>query len=391
VTRLLRRLPKHPLPRSERPLSAKQARLEQRLTQAWQRHGLLACLLGPLGLLMWLLVGLRRRAFLKGWLKRERLPVPVVVVGNRIAGGAGKTPTTLALLQHLCERGWTPGVLSRGYGAKTRQADAPWAADTGGVATFVLLDAHTQDRLTPADTGDEPMLIWRRSACPVMVHRDRAAAGRALLAAHPDINILVCDDGLQHLKLQRDIEVVVFDERGQGNGWLLPAGPLREPISVASGSVNGQSPLVLYNADRPTTPLPGHLARRGLAPLQTLQAWQAAVPTSPDEAPPRHQALVALAGIAQPERFFTALRAQGWQIQGISLPDHADWSQLPWAPEIAHVVVTEKDAVKIDLAQAHAQRPATTIWVAALHFQPEPDFWMALDAQLPSPPPATQP
>ncbi len=150
--------------------------------------------------------------------------------------------------------------------------------------------------------------------------------------------------------------------------------------------------MLLYNADHPSTPLPGHLARRGLAPLQTLQAWQAALPASPEEAPPHQHPLVALAGIAQPERFFSALRAQGWQVQGIPLPDHADWSQLPWAPDAAHVVVTEKDAVKIDLAQARAQRPATTIWVAALHFQPEPDFWTALDARLPSPPPpATQP
>jgi tetraacyldisaccharide 4'-kinase len=372
-------------------LSARQARLEQRLIQAWQRRGLLACLLGPLSLLMWLLVGLRRQAFVRGWLKSVRLPVPMVVVGNRIAGGAGKTPTTLALLQHLCAQGWKPGVLSRGYGARPRTTAVEPSADAGQASAFVLLDERTQGQLTSTDTGDEPMLIWRRSACPVMVHRDRAAAGRALLAAHPELDILVCDDGLQHLKLQRDVEIVVFDERGQGNGWLLPAGPLREPISAAPSSIGGQPPLVLYNADRPSTHLPGYLARRGLAPLQTLQSWQAALPVSAAEAPPRSQPLVALAGIAQPARFFSALRAQGWHVQGTPLPDHADWSQLPWAPDVPHVVVTEKDAVKIDLLQAQAQRPATTIWVAALHFQPEPDFWAALDARLPSPPPATQP
>ncbi len=361
------------------------ARLELTLTQAWQGRGPLPCLLSPLGLLMWLLVRWRRLAYLRGWLKREGLPVPVVVVGNRIAGGAGKTPTTLALLHHLQARGWQPGVLSRGYGAQASGKEP------------VLLDAQSEPGLTTQQTGDEPMLIWRRSHAPVMVHRDRALAGHALLAAHPEIDILVCDDGLQHLKLRRDVEIVVFDERGQGNGWLLPAGPLREPINTASASTDGRPPLLLYNADRPSTPLPGHLARRGLAPLQTMGAWQAAsaacarspLGTQPAQ-PPRDRPLIALAGIAQPERFFSALRQQGWPVLGIPLPDHADWSTLPWPLEATHVVVTEKDAVKIDLAQVLQQRPGTTVWVAALHFQPEPDFWTALDARLP-PPPSPQP
>jgi tetraacyldisaccharide 4'-kinase len=357
------------------------ARLERTLTQAWQGRGPLQGLLSPLGVLMWLLVRWRRLAYLRGWLKREGLPVPVVVVGNRIAGGAGKTPTTLALLHHLQARGWRPGVLSRGYGAQ--------ASGKGPV----LLDACTAPGLSTRQTGDEPMLIWRRSGAAVMVHRDRALAGRALLAAHPEIDILVCDDGLQHLKLQRDVDIVVFDERGQGNGWLLPAGPLREPINAPSACTDGRPPLLLYNADRPSTPLPGHLARRGLAPLQPLVAWQAASGTCghsllgrQPEQPPRDQPLIALAGIAQPERFFSALRLQGWLVRGIPLPDHADWSSLPWPQGAKHVVVTEKDAVKIDLAQVLRQRPATTVWVAALHFQPEPDFWTALDARLPPPP-----
>ncbi|MEY4764008.1 MAG: hypothetical protein RI907_681 [Pseudomonadota bacterium] len=367
-------------------MSASRGRLEQALLRAWRHRGPIACLLGPLGLLMWVLVGVRRFAWRQGCLSRRVLPVPVVVVGNRIAGGAGKTPTTLAVLAHLRQRGWRPGVLTRGYGVDLQ-------------GEHRLLDAATAGQWRAQDTGDEPMLLWRRSGVPIMIGRDRAAAGAALLAAHPEIDILVCDDGLQHLKLARDLEIVVFDERGAGNGWLLPAGPLRESIHTAPGAQDGRPALVLYNADAPSTALPGHLARRGLAPLVTLAAWQAAslngpeasaTTAAPDDAPPPRTTLMAYAGIAQPERFFQALRTQGWLVDGRALPDHADWRPLPWPADAEHVVVTEKDAVKLDLTQVQRERPATTVWVAALHFEPDSAFWAALDARLPavpSPPP----
>ncbi|MEY2844144.1 MAG: hypothetical protein RI920_2181 [Pseudomonadota bacterium] len=381
--------------------------MEQALTRAWLHRGVLAWLLSPLALLMWVLVMGRRLAFRAGWLHRERLPVPVVVVGNRIAGGAGKTPTTLALLAHLQARGWRPGVLTRGYGANLSPLAFELADSTlpsTAEPRCRLLDARTAAHLSTRQTGDEPMLIWRRTGVPLMIGRDRAASGRALLAAHPEIDILVCDDGLQHLRLARDVEIVVFDERGAGNGMVLPAGPLREPVGVGPMSLDGQAALVLYNADRPSTKLTGHVARRGLAPLQSLAAWQAAsntlpsaaiqanmagvaaMPQEPLRAPPRDQPLTALAGIAQPERFFQALRAQGWPVQGIPLADHDDWATLPWPPEARHVVVTEKDAVKLDLARLQRERPQTTVWVAALHFEPDPAFWAALDSRLPAPP-----
>jgi len=377
--------------------------MEQALTRAWLQRGVLAWLLSPLALLMWTLVMGRRLGFRAGWLRCERLAVPVVVVGNRIAGGAGKTPTTLALLAHLQARGWRPGVLTRGYGADL----SPLAFEQAGSTLpsnpeprSRLLDARSAAQLSTRQVGDEPMLIWRRTGVPLMIGRDRAASGRALLAAHPELDILVCDDGLQHLQLARDVEIVVFDERGAGNGWVLPAGPLREPIGVGPMSLDGQAALVLYNADRPSTKLAGHVARRGLAPPQSLVTWKAAsstpiqagvasaadMPQEPHRAPPRDQPLTALAGIAQPERFFQALRAQGWQVQGIPLADHDDWSTLPWPPEAHHVVVTEKDAVKLDLARLQRERPQTTVWVAALHFEPVPAFWAALDSRLPAPP-----
>jgi tetraacyldisaccharide 4'-kinase len=195
--------------------------LAAQLNKAWLTRGWLACLLWPLSMLMRELVAARRLAFHQGWVQSARLPVPVVVVGNRVVGGAGKTPTTIALLQHLQSTGWRPGVLSRGYKA------------AGDGNTPTLIDASSSPGLDARRTGDEPLLIWQRTRVPIMVGRDRAASGLALLSAHPEVNVLVCDDGLQHLRLQRDIEIIVFDERGAGNGWLLPAGPLREPIDAA--------------------------------------------------------------------------------------------------------------------------------------------------------------
>ena len=153
---------------------------------------------------------MRRGLYRANLLKSARLPVPVVVVGNIFIGGTGKTPLTIWLVQALRDAGMRPGVISRGHGSADRAPRAVSAAST------------------PQQVGDEPLLIFQRGGCPVMVGRDRAQAGRALLAAHPDVDVLVTDDGLQHYALQRDVEIVLFDGRGAGNGWLLPAGPLRE-------------------------------------------------------------------------------------------------------------------------------------------------------------------
>ncbi len=358
-------------------MSERAGQLEQALLRAWSHKGLWAWLWSPLALVMWGLTSARRLAYARRWLAAEPLPVPVLVVGNRIAGGAGKTPATLAILAHLRARGWQPGVLTRGYGADL------------GSAPHRLLDAQSAASSSARECGDEPMLIWRRSEVPVMIGRDRRRAGLALLAAHPEVDILVCDDGLQHLALPRDAEVVVFDDRGAGNGWLMPSGPLRESIHSRAGSRSGRPPVVLYNAAAPSTPLPGHLARRRLARLQPLQDWAAALPATGPLQPPREAELWACAGIAQPGRFFASLREQGWRVHGVPLPDHADWSQLadwPWPPEVAHVAITEKDAVKLDLMRLQRERPHTTVWVAALHFDPEPAFWTALDSLLPRAP-----
>ncbi|WP_290871146.1 tetraacyldisaccharide 4'-kinase, partial [Aquabacterium sp.] len=322
-----------------------------RLTEAWRRRGPLACALWPVSALMGGIVALRRLAYRQGWLSARRLPVPVLVVGNRIAGGAGKTPTTIALLHHLRTQGWTPGVLSRGYGAPERPPEP------------LLLDAQSAARVSAAQCGDEPLLIWRRTGVPLMIGPDRAPCGEALLGAHPDIDILVCDDGLQHLRLQRDVEVIVFDERGAGNGWLLPAGPLREPWDSAPTPGLVAPPLVLYNAPRATTPLPGHLLRPSLGQPVPLADWwrgeaHLAHPLLPEHGSPK-ASVWALAGIAQPQRFFGALAQQGFAVQPLPLPDHTDFATLPWPESVRDLIVTEKDAVKLRPERLAAERPHT--------------------------------
>ncbi|MEO6354770.1 MAG: tetraacyldisaccharide 4'-kinase, partial [Burkholderiaceae bacterium] len=187
--------------------------LESTLSRAWLRRGLLACALWPLSRLFGTLLALRRALYRCGWLAAVRLPVPVIIVGNVFVGGTGKTPLTIWLVEALRRAGRAPGVISRGYGASTT------------TPRLVLPDA------TPQQVGDEPLLIARRAQCPVVVGRDRVAAAKALLAAHPELDCIVSDDGLQHYRLARDVEIVLFDGRGAGNGWLLPAGPLREPAA----------------------------------------------------------------------------------------------------------------------------------------------------------------
>ncbi len=290
------------------------------MLRAWRRRGLLACLLWPLSLLYRALVALRKTLYRVGLLKKERLPVPVVVIGNVVAGGAGKTPTTLAITEHLRKRGWKPGIISRGHGRHTEDCR----------------EVHPGDN--PLDSGDEPLLLRRRAGCPVFVARRRAEAGRALLTAYPDVNLLICDDGLQHLGLERDIEVCVFDDRGIGNGWLLPAGPLRE-------SWPRRTDLILQTAnDKEPWPVGAFGARRDLAP-NALRADGTLVPL----ASLRGKPLTAVAGIAQPQAFFEMLRAEGLAIEHtIALRDHDDFEHLPPLPnKSATLLCTEKDAAKL--------------------------------------------
>lgn len=335
--------------------------LEAQLTRRWWRReplGLWVLLLYPfslLVLLLWLLRRYRARP-------PQGLPVPVLVVGNYVVGGAGKTPTVIALVQALQAAGRRPGVVSRGHG---RQGDAAQAVNADSAVAAV---------------GDEPLLIQRRTGVPVWVGRARREAVLALVAAHPEVDLVVSDDGLQRLDLPRQAELVVFDERGDGNGFLLPTGPLREPLPAEVPPWMR----VLYTAGVASTALPGTLATRRLGRAWPLAAWQAG---DASQAQPlsslQGRALTAAAGLAAPEKFFTMLRAAGLSFKPLPLPDHHGYDRLPWPADTADVLTTEKDAVKLQ----PGRMGTTRVWVVPLDLDIPPALVGELLALL-APPPA---
>jgi tetraacyldisaccharide 4'-kinase len=291
------------------------------LQRQWFAQRRLAPALWLLLPLSWLFMGL-------AWLKKissksERLSVPVIVVGNITVGGAGKTPLTLWLARQLSERGWRPGIVSRGYGGNN------------------ALPRSVEPASIPAEVGDEPILLARRSAVPVWVGRNRAAAGRALLAAHPAVNVILCDDGLQHYRLARDVELAVFDGRGAGNGWRLPVGPLRESFDrltsvdavICNGRRDGRIPDSLAQFDMGL--LAGTFYRLDEA-QQTCCAARLA-----------GKKLFALAGIGDPGRFFRTLEGLGLVFETHPFPDHHAYvaADLAFAKD-GILLMTEKDAVK---------------------------------------------
>lgn len=321
---------------------------------AQPRPTLTTRLLQPFSWLYRALAASHAAGYRLGWWPVQRAPVPVLVVGNLITGGAGKTPTVIALVALLRQQGWTPGVVSRGHGRSGRG----------------VLAVSTQQ--AAAEVGDEPLLIHLRTGAPVVVGADRAAAARALCASHPGVNILVADDGLQHHRLHHDMAVLVFDDRGAGNGLCLPAGPLRQPLPDQAPAHS----LVLYNASAASTALPGYTGQRQLAGVLPLADWWAgrAVPADGGWPALRGRPVLAAAGLARPERFFAMLAAQGLHTTPLPLADHHPYTPLPWPADTADVIVTEKDAVK--LPPQHMGR--TRVWVARLDFQPEPAFADAL-------------
>jgi tetraacyldisaccharide 4'-kinase len=327
------------------------------LQSAWYKPGSLSfsisMLLWPLSQVYKFLAFTHRKLYQTGVLKVHKVSVPVVVVGNIVAGGGGKTPTVIALVQHLQAQGIQVGVISRGYGR----------------ASTACLEVKKDSKIS--DVGDEPAGIFIACKAIVFVANPRFEAASALLKTYPNTQVIISDDGLQHHALQHDIAITVFDDRGLGNGLLLPAGPLRE------SSVKTHHSLVLHTGNQATklanVVAPQFTASRDLASY-ALKADGSKVALTDLQA---RNNLLALAGIANPEAFFTMLRATGLNlVKTVSLPDHYNFNST-LSNEYAgySIICTLKDAVK--LWQVHPQALAVP-----LEFEPEPAFYAAFDAML---------
>jgi tetraacyldisaccharide 4'-kinase len=305
----------------------------------WSRRGAVAWLLWPASLLFAVVVLLRRLLFLLRILKSAHPGIPVIVVGNIVAGGSGKTPLAIWIAEFLAAKGWKPGVVSRGYGSRETHPRAATLASK------------------PEDVGDEPILLSRRSGCPVWVGADRVAVASALRQRHPEVDVLILDDGLQHYRMRRDLEIAVLDARGTGNGFLLPAGPLREPAwrlaTVDAVMCNG-------------------FQKEGCFSMQMLGEELHRMSDARDRRPARlfaGQKVHAVAGIGDPNRFFMHLVRLGLKPVPHPFPDHHPFKpeDLAFAGD-EPVVMTEKDAVKL----RHAARPSW--WVLPVTARPDAAF-----------------
>lgn len=300
----------------------------------WRKTGIISTCLLPLSWLTARAIVRKRQRYLDNPELAWRAPVPVIVVGNIFIGGTGKTPVVIALVQALRQRGWNPGVVSRGYGVQT------------GAAPRV-----TQGTPDPAQFGDEPALIARITSVPIAVHPRRKLAGQALLKAHPEVDVIISDDGLQHLELARDLEVVVQDERGTGNGRLLPAGPLREPenrLSSVDFLVTQRLRLPKENNQNSLATGPVRLSM-SMVPVRVIHLvtstemdWKEWVAAHAQNHPG------AAAAIGNPHRFFDMLRLSGLAPSKVlPLPDHYAYQVSPFGLfGEAPILITPKDAVK---------------------------------------------
>jgi tetraacyldisaccharide 4'-kinase len=283
----------------------------------WYRRGPLAWLLWPASLVFRFAVSLRRVLYRLRLLRSAHPGMPVVVVGNLSVGGSGKTPLVLWIAELLQQHGWSPAIVSRGYGGKGASPRAATVADEAD------------------QVGDEPIVLARRSGCPVWIGADRLAVIEALRSAHPQVDVLVLDDGLQHYRLRRDVEIAVIDSRGFGNGFLLPAGPLREPprrLRSVDAVVSHESPVPGYAMRLEGDMVHRMTDARERRPVQTF----------------RGQKVHAVAGIGNPNRFFLHLVRLGASVLPHPFPDHHRLTpeELDFGDD-APVMMTEKDAVKL--------------------------------------------
>jgi len=324
------------------------ALIERFFLYLWYGNTRLAIVLLPLS---WLYQYLAARRHKRSINTHSPLPVPVIIVGNITVGGTGKTPVVIALAKALSAHGHTVGIIARGYGG--RAPEYPFALDA----------------TTPAHhSGDEPLLLARETQCPVVVGQDRYAAAAALLADHPNCSVIISDDGLQHYRLPRAIEIAVIDgKRGMGNGYCLPAGPLREPVERLShvdhiivndgpdeGVVKGLTANFTHHSQINVSLQPlqwQHLSDGQcyeLLPLPWVSRSQTKT-TGHNVRDESGERCVAIAAIGHPQRFFTTLASLGICCEQHSFPDHYRFSQADftqWSDRV--VLMTTKDGVKCD-------------------------------------------
>lgn len=319
--------------------------LHQYIQQQWQHRHIFSQLLLPITALFSAVAALRRLAYQKKWLPTYPIKVPIIVIGNLMVGGTGKTPVVIALTHILRQAGFNPGVISRGYGAKKNQEPQ-------------LVSTHSDANLC----GDEPILIAKRTHAPVCISSNRVAAAQTLLIHYPRIDVIISDDGLQHYRLQRNIEIVIFDNRLAGNGRLLPAGPLRESLSRKR---HANLISLAKNQALPNWPNTFQIK------IGSTYAWQL---TQPEQHRPLHyfqkKSLLAAAGIGNPEKFFQLLREHGLKLETYLLPDHYSFHNNPFDfsnssnsfinHSYEYILITEKDAVK---CQSYKD---DRIWVVAI-------------------------
>lgn len=328
--------------------------MRDRVIRGWRSPGLLNYLLLPVSLVYRILVAVRYWAYRVGVCRSYGMSVPVLVVGGLTVGGVGKTPVVMELVRYLKDAGFNPGVISRGY---------------GGSSPFWPREVGTDT--TPEMVGDEPQLIYEQCQIPVVVGPDRIRSGHYLID-RCNCDVIISDDGYQHYRLKRDMDVVVVDgEWGFGNGWCLPAGPLREPVSALS-----RADVVVLNGDKLfDAPLPSHfyqmrsrlsdginLATRKIRPLSEFKG----------------QRVHGVAAIGNPNRFFSQLRGAGLEVATHPFPDHHFYSEQ----DLSHgnsetIMMTEKDGIKCramkDLSIAR------NIWIVPAVVTLDPAVFIAVD------------
>ncbi|MBC7944074.1 MAG: tetraacyldisaccharide 4'-kinase [Burkholderiales bacterium] len=314
--------------------------MAKRFPSHWSRIDFAHLLSFPVSLVFRAAVALRRALYKTRLLKSARLSVPVIVVGNITVGGTGKTPVVIWLVTRLAARGMRPGIISRGYGGKLR---GPYQVNGDS---------------DPRMVGDEPVLLAQRTGCPVWIARDRVAGAARLLQKHPECNVLIADDGLQHYRLRRDIEIAVLDAaRGLGNRLMLPAGPLREPAS----RLRSVDAIVVNGNGADLAPEQSPVSPRLLIYPMTLRGAELGNLLNPAARIPvlslRGLSVAALAGIGNPRRFFDHLAQLGLDFTAYPLPDHHVFTagDLDIA-DVDAIVMTEKDAVKCRAAAIGSEK-----------------------------------